>query len=153
MDRVPPQSLEAEQSLLGSMLLDKDAAESALEMVTAEDFYRDSHRQIYQAIKALRRDNEDIDLTTVTESLRKAGTLERVGGASYISTLGNSVPSPLHWERYAKIVLEKSRLRRVISTAQEAMEQAYDGNPIAVDTLQAGAVELEGRDLRTAQIP
>jgi replicative DNA helicase len=153
VDRVPPQSLEAEQSLLGSMLLDKDAAESAIETVAADDFYRDAHRQIYQAIKALRRDNEDIDLTTVTEALRKAGTLERVGGASYISTLGNSVPSALHWESYARIVLEKSRLRRVISTAQEAMEQAYDGNPIAVDTLQAGAVELEGRDLRTGPIP
>lgn len=153
MDRVPPQSLEAEQSLLGSMLLDKDAAESALEMVAAEDFYRDAHRQIYQVVRALRRENEDIDLTTVTEVLRKAGTLERVGGAAYISTLGNSVPSALHWESYAKIVLEKSRLRRVISTAQEAMEQAYDGNPIAVDTLQAGAVELEGRDLRTGPIP
>jgi replicative DNA helicase len=153
VDRVPPQSLEAEQSLLGSMLLDKDAAESAIETVAADDFYRDAHRQIYQAIKALRRDNEDIDLTTVTESLRKAGMLERVGGASYISTLGNSVPSPLHWESYAKIVLEKSKLRRVIATAQEAMEQAYDGNPIAVDTLQAGAVELEGRDLRTGPIP
>jgi replicative DNA helicase len=153
VDRVPPQSLEAEQSLLGSMLLDKDAAESALEMVAAGDFYRDAHRQIYQVVRALRRENEDIDLTTVTESLRNAGTLERVGGAAYISTLGNSVPSALHWESYARIVLEKSRLRRVISTAQEAMEQAYDGNPIAVDTLQAGAVELEGRDLRTGPIP
>lgn len=153
MDRVPPQSLEAEQSLLGSMLLDKDAAESALEMVAAGDFYRDAHRQIYQVVRALRRENEDIDLTTVTESLRKAGMLERVGGAAYISTLGNSVPSALHWESYARIVLEKSRLRRVISTAQEAIEQAYDGNPIAVDTLQAGAVELEGRDLRTGPIP
>lgn len=153
MDRVPPQSLEAEQSLLGSMLLDKDAAESAIEMVAADDFYRDAHRQIYQVVRALRRENEDIDLTTVTESLRKAGTLERVGGAAYISTLGNSVPSALHWESYARIVLEKSRLRRVISTAQEAIEQAYDGNPIAADTLQAGAVELEGRDLRTGPIP
>ena len=95
MDRVPPQSLEAEQSLLGSMLLDKDAAESALETVAAEDFYRDAHRQIYQVVRALRRENEDIDLTTVTEVLRKAGTLERVGGATYISTLGNSVPSTL----------------------------------------------------------
>lgn len=153
MDRVPPQSLEAEQSLLGSMLLDKDIVESALETVAAEDFYRESHRQIFRAIAALCRANEPADLVTVTDALRKAGTLERVGGASYISTLGNSVPSSTHWEGYAKIVLEKSKLRRVIATATEAMEQAYDGNPIAVDTLQAGAVELEGRDLRTGPIP
>lgn len=153
MDRVPPQSMEAEQALLGSMLLDKDAAAETLEVVAAGDFYRDAHRQIYQAIAALCRAEEAVDLVTVTERLRQQESLERIGGASYISTLGNSVPTALHWEDYAKIVLEKSKLRRVIATAQEAMEQAYDGNIIAVDTLQAGAVELEGRDLRTGPIP
>ncbi|MEA4884299.1 MAG: replicative DNA helicase [Clostridia bacterium] len=153
MDRVPPQSLEAEQALLGSMLLDKDAAESALEIVTANDLYHDAHRQVYQVIAALCRAGEAIDLITVTERLRKQESLEQVGGASYISTLANSVPSWLHWEDYAKIVLEKSKLRRVIATVAEAAEQAYDGNLIAVDTLQAGAVELEGRDLRTGPVP
>lgn len=153
MARVPPQSLEAEQSLLGSMLLDNETTDNAMEMVTAEDFYREGHRQIFRAIAELRREHEPVDLVTVTEAMRKAGTLESVGGASYISSLGNSVPTSLNWESYARIVLEKSKLRRVIATAAEAAEQAYDGNLLAIDTLQAGAVELEGRDLKTGPIP
>ena len=111
VERVPPQSLEAEQSTMGSMLLDKEAIATAAEILVAEDFYRDAHRVIFDTLIELFNRGEPADLITVTEELRTRNALERVGGASYISTLANSVPTSSNCEFYAKIVKNKSILR------------------------------------------
>jgi replicative DNA helicase len=102
VDRVPPQSLEAEQSTLGSMLLDKEAIATAAEILVAEDFYRDAHRIIFDALISLFNKGEPADLITVTEALRQRNALEDVGGASYISTLANTVPTSANCEYYCK---------------------------------------------------
>ena len=152
MDRVPPYSLEAEQALIGAMLLDKEAIETANELVTETDFYHDTHRTLFTTVTSLATANVSADLITVTERLKQDGVLERIGGAAYISTLANSVPSTANAEHYANIVAEKARLRRVIRVAQEAASLAYEGDIDAVDKLQSGAMDIEAQNNRVEPI-
>ncbi len=126
VERVPPQSLEAEQSTMGSMLLDKEAIATAAEILVAEDFYRDAHRVIFDTLIELFNRGEPADLITVTEELRARNALERVGGASYISTLANSVPTSSNCEFYAKIVKNKSILRALVAAGAEIAALGYD---------------------------
>ena len=125
-DRVPPQSLEAEQSTIGSMLLDKEAIATAAELLVAEDFYRESHRLIFDTLVGLFNKGEPADMITVTEALKAKGALEQVGGASYISTLANSVPTSANCEYYAKIVKSKSILRALVSAGATIAQLGYD---------------------------
>ncbi len=125
MERVPPHSADAEKSVLGSIILDKEALYEVLEILKAEDFYSDMHREIYQAIIALYRKNEPVDMLTVSEELKKRNTLEMVGGRSYIAMLSSMVPSTSNAAQYAGIVGEKAVLRRLINVSSEIMEQAY----------------------------
>lgn len=125
-DRVPPQSLEAEQSTIGSMLLDKEAIATAVELVMAEDFYRESHRIIFDTLISLFNRGEPADLITVTEALKARNSLEQVGGASYISTLANSVPTSANCEYYAKIVKNKAILRSLVAAGSEIAALGYD---------------------------
>ncbi|MCL6450497.1 MAG: replicative DNA helicase [Acetobacteraceae bacterium] len=127
VERLPPQSLEAEQSVLGAMLLEKEAVIKAADLVGPDDFYREAHRVIFRAIASLVDRGEAADLVTVTEELRRLGQLEAVGGASYLTSLANAVPTAANVEHYARIVGEKSVLRRLIQVATAIAARAYEG--------------------------
>ncbi len=125
--RIPPHSLEAERSVLGSILLDPevlDAVESLLP--SPEAFYAEAHRRIYRAMQALRARGHPVDLVTLTEELARQGELDRVGGAGYLVELSESTPTAAYAEHYARIVAEKWTLRRLIQAAGEAMRLAYE---------------------------
>ncbi|OPZ64988.1 MAG: Replicative DNA helicase [Firmicutes bacterium ADurb.Bin506] len=134
-DRVPPQSIEAEQSTIGSMLLDKEAIATAAELLVAEDFYRESHRLIFDTLVGLFNRGEPADMITVTEALKTRGALEQVGGASYISTLANSVPTSANCEYYAKIVKNKSIMRSLVSAGATIAQLGYDPSSEVDETL------------------
>jgi replicative DNA helicase len=127
LERVPPQNLEAEQGVLGSMLLDRDAIARALEGLRADDFYRDAHRVIFQAMVELFERGEPVDLITVTNRLAATGKLEDVGGATYVAALPNLVPTAANVDFYANIVLEKSMLRALINAGTHIAAMGYDG--------------------------
>jgi len=126
VDRVPPQNLDAEQGVLGSMLLDRDAIARVVELIRAEDFYRDAHRRIYEAMTDLFERGEPVDLITVTDRLRDKGQLDDVGGASYVTSLLNAVPTAANVEYYARIVLQKSMLRQLISAGTQIAHMGYE---------------------------
>ncbi|MDQ7842674.1 MAG: replicative DNA helicase [Armatimonadota bacterium] len=126
LERVPPQNLDAEQGVLGSMLLDRDAIARVVELLRAEDFYRDAHRRIFEAITDLFERGEPVDLITVTDRLRDKGQLDDVGGASYVTSLLNTVPTAANVEYYARIVLQKSMLRQLISAGTQIAHMGYE---------------------------
>jgi replicative DNA helicase len=123
--RVPPHNLEAEESLLGAMLLSRDAIAAAIERCSPADFYKPSHGQIFGAITSLYAQGEPADAVTVAEELRRAGTLEEVGGAAMLGSLQSNTPAISSAGRYARIVEENSLLRRLIGVAQEIAEIGY----------------------------
>lgn len=125
-EKIPPQNLAAEQSVIGSMLLDKNAVVRAIEILRPDSFYRDAHRFIYEAILELFDRGEPVDLVTVTEALRKSGKLDAVGGAVYVTDLLNSVPTAANIEYYAKIVEEKATLRRLIEAGTKIVTDAFE---------------------------
>ncbi|MBE3520199.1 MAG: replicative DNA helicase [Firmicutes bacterium] len=124
-ERLPPQNLEAEQSVLGSMLIDKDAAIYCADFLDPEDFYRDAHRVIFARMLEMLDKGEPTDLVTVSDKLRATGELEKVGGVSFLGMLANFVPTAANVEYYARIVKEKAVLRRLISAATEIAASAY----------------------------
>ncbi|MFA5196890.1 MAG: replicative DNA helicase [Patescibacteria group bacterium] len=121
---IPPQNLEAEVSLLGSILLDKEAIVKVADIVIASDFYKDAHGDIYQAMLKLYEHREPIDVVTLTNKLEEGKKLEQIGGSSYIATLASSVPSAAHITNYARIVSGKSLLRRLIRASTEIADLA-----------------------------
>jgi len=123
--KLPPQNVEAEQSVLGGILIENDAINKVMEILTLEDFYRDAHRKIYNALINLSTRDEPADLITLTNELRKIDQLDAVGGASYIASLIDSVPTAANIEYYAKIVKEKSILRQLIQTSTEIITESY----------------------------
>jgi len=133
-ERLPPQNLTAEQSVLGSMLLDKNAAVRVIETLNPESFYRDAHRYIFESIVTLFDRGEPIDLVTVTEELRKSGKIDAAGGSVYIADLLNSVPTAANADYYSKIVEEKAILRRLIEAGTRVVSKAFS-NPENVDQI------------------
>ncbi len=123
--RVPPQNIEAEEAVIGSMLIEQSAVISALEILQPDDFYKESHRIIFRHIEAMADRLEAVDLVTLSESLKGSGHLERIGGAAELARLANFVPTAANVEYYAKIVAEKAVLRRLISAATEIAASAY----------------------------
>lgn len=128
MQRIPPHSLEAEQSVLGAMLLDKEAVAAAAEVLRGEDFYSDAHKEIFEAILDIYDNGTPVDLVTLAEALRQRGTLEAVGGGTYISDLSMSVPSTANVGYYIKIVEEKAILRRLISASNDIIKESYEAS-------------------------
>lgn len=124
-ERVPPQNIEAEESVLGSMLIDKDAVLTALEMLSPEDFYKETHRIIFRRMQELADIPQAIDLITLSEKLRAEGELEKIGGMAELMRLANFVPTAANIEYYCKIVAEKAILRRLIAAATEIAATAY----------------------------
>jgi replicative DNA helicase len=126
LNRPLPYSLEAEQAVLGAMLLDREAIYAAVEALRPEDFYHEAHRILFQVIVNMGDRGEAVDLVTVTEELRRLGYLEKAGGVSYVASLGQAVPSTANAAYYAKIVREKALLRGLIEASQKIIERCYE---------------------------
>jgi replicative DNA helicase len=125
--KVPPQNIEAERSLLGALLIDKDAIVQVGELLHASDFYRtEQHGKIFDAILTLFEKREPIDLVTVSEVLQSNGALDLVGGSAYLTTLVNSVPTSAHVIHYAHIIKEHAVRRRLIAESTRLVTSAYD---------------------------
>lgn len=128
--RIPPHSEEAEQSALGSLLIDKDAVITVAPLLRPEHFYNESHQRIYEAILSLFEEREPVDLVTLQDKLRKKRVLKKIGGASYLILLADKVPTAANVTSYAKIVKDSAIKRELISAATEAVEMAFDeSNP------------------------
>lgn len=125
--RIPPQNVEAEQAVLGAMLLSHDAVIVAMEKLQSQDFYRDVHRIIFEAMEHLHRENKEIDVITLPDELKRMKKLDDVGGFEYVLNLPNLVGSAANIEYYANIVAEKALARNLISTCTELTTEAYDG--------------------------
>ena len=123
---MPPQNLEAETAVLGSMLLDKEAIAKAIERLDEEAFYTDSNRKIYQAILKLYDENRAIDIVTLIDELKKRNILDEVGGPAHITELANSIPTAANIDHYTKIVREKHLLRSLITTATRIASESYE---------------------------
>lgn len=124
--KIPPQNLEAEQSVLGGILIENSAINRVTEILDVNDFYRDAHRKIFNALIDLSERDEPADLITLTNELKKKNQLEAIGGASYLASLIDSVPTAANIEYYAKIVKEKAILRKLIETSTEIITQSYE---------------------------
>jgi replicative DNA helicase len=125
--KLPPQNIEAEQSLLGALLIDKDAIANIAEMLRPENFYKtEQHGSIYSAIVTLYEKREPIDVVTVTEKLKQMGYLDKVGGPAYLTELVNMVPTAAHVETYAKIIRSHAMRRTLISFSTKFTDMAFD---------------------------
>jgi replicative DNA helicase len=125
IEKVPPQSLEAEMSLLGSILIDKDAMLKVADMVRVEDFYKDAHAKIFEAILDLYAKNEPLDILTLSNRLSEKNQLEAVGGRAYLAALTNAVPTSSNIVHYAGIVHRKATRRRLLSASGEIVRLSY----------------------------
>lgn len=134
-DRALPHNLEAERSVLGAILIQNDAYNTAVELVHPEDFYRDAHRRIFDRIIALSERGSAVDFVTLKEELGRSGELESVGGPAYIASLTDGVPRATNVEYYAKIVKEKAVLRNLISAANTILRDAYEADQDAAEIL------------------
>lgn len=128
LDRVPPQNVEAEQSVLGALMIEREAISKVSEFLKAADFYREAHRVIFDTIQQLNARNDAVDMITITENLRKDNKLEAAGGISYVASLANSVPTAANVVYHARIVEEKALLRNLINSATEIAGMGYQAN-------------------------
>lgn len=141
-DRVPPQNSEAEDSVLGSMLIEKEAVMSALEILTPEDFYKESNRVIFRRMTEMAEVPEAIDLVTLSDKLRATGEIEKIGGTAELARLANFVPTAANVEYYARIVAEKAIVRRLIGAATEIAAAAYRGTDEVDDLLDKAEEQI-----------
>jgi replicative DNA helicase len=123
-----PQNLEAEQSVLGAVLLDNTALDRAIEIIMLDDFYRESHRRIFNAMIALSDTGEAIDVITLSDMLKKRGELDKAGGASYVAGLANAIPNAANIRNHCRIVREKAVLRNLIDAAASIVAKGYEGS-------------------------
>ena len=156
LKKIPPQNVEAEEFVLGAILLDKQALNKVLEVMSPDAFYRPAHRKIFTAMIELSEKNEAIDQVTVSECLRRRNELEQVGGAGYLAELIAQVPTAANVRSHAKIVEEKFLTRGLISTATEIVESGYSENERIEDLLdraERNIFALAGSRMRTAFVP
>ena len=125
-EKMPPQNIEAEVAVLGSLLIEEDAIAHSIELLAPEYFYKDAHRKIFQSVIHLFNENKAIDLVTLTERMNQDGVLEEAGGPSYLSQLTTAVPTAANLQYYARIVKEKYVLRHLISSATQIVTDCYD---------------------------
>lgn len=126
IERIPPHNEEAERSVLGAAMLNKEVLFDILEEVKEDDFYNESHKEIFRAIWELYRKNSAVDMLTVCEELKSRQSLDMVGGRAYIATLTAEVPSTANGREYAKIIAEKAIMRQMIRTAEDITEKGYE---------------------------
>lgn len=147
-ERVPPQNIEAEQAVLGAMLIDKEAIAKATELLSADDFYREAHRVIFSAMLELYNKNEAVDMVTVTEILKRDNKLEDIGGIAYITSLANVVLTAANVKYHAEIVAEKSVLRQLVRVSTEIAAMGYEANDdvgTLLDTAERRILEISNR--------
>jgi replicative DNA helicase len=147
-DRLPPQDLHAEQAALGAMLVEPGAVTRGLSAVAADDFYRDAHKAIYEAIRAVNGREEPVDLVTVSNELRRLGKLDSIGGPAYLQALIHETPTAAHVVRYANIVAEKALLRRLIAAGAEITALGFsspESPDAAVDSAESLIFSLAQR--------
>ena len=147
-ERVPPQNIEAEQAVLGAMLIDKEAIAKASEILTSSDFYREAHRVIFNAMLELYNKNEAVDMVTVTEILKRDNKLEDIGGLAYITSLANVVLTAANVKYHADIVAEKSVLRQLVRVSTEIAAMGYEANEdvgTLLDTAESRILEISNR--------
>ena len=137
-----PQNIEAEQSVIGAMLIDKNAVEEIAEQLKPDDFYRQAHRVIFRTMLALYSKNEAVDMVTVTDELKKTGKLNDVGGVSYITMLANIVPTAANVKYHARIVAEKSILRQLVETGTYIAEMGYDETGTVKDIINTANIGI-----------
>ncbi|HCB92504.1 MAG TPA: replicative DNA helicase [Selenomonas sp.] len=151
-----PQNIEAEQSVLGAMLIRQEAITETQEILRADDFYREAHRIVYNAIEELFSNHEAVDLVTLTEQLRKTNNLDKVGGISFVTALANSVPTAANVVYHAKIVKEKAELRRLIDAATEIATKAYadeDDVDDIMDDAEKKILAIAANQMRGSFVP
>ncbi|MFN3631097.1 MAG: replicative DNA helicase [Casimicrobiaceae bacterium] len=146
--RTPPHSIEAEQSVLGALILDNNAIDKIADLLRPEDFYNDGHRLVYEHINRLAAENKPADAVTIAESLRAVGKLEYVGGLAYIGAIANAVPSAANVRRYAEIVRDRAVMRQLAAVATSIAESAY--NPMGRTSEQL-LDEAEGKVFEIAE--
>jgi len=154
--KIPPQQIEAEQSLLGGIMVDSLGLPSALEVLKGDEFYKESHRIIFTAIQDLFERNEPVDILTVTNLLEERKLLESVGGASYIAALTDAMPTSSNVAAYAKIINEKAVMRRLIQSANEIISFAYGGGKSSeevLDSAEAAIFRIAERKIRNSYFP
>lgn len=144
-EKIPPHSIEAEKSVLGAAMLSKDALFDVVEVVKADDFYDENHKEIFKAMLNLHRKNAPVDALTVAEELKKRNSLNMVGGRAYIASLSSGTPTTSNAMEYGKIVAEKASVRRLISTADDIVTKGYEGSMDAsqmMDYAESGIFEI-----------
>ncbi len=142
IDKLPPQNLEAEQGVLGSMILDNDTIVDVTMMLRTADFYRDGHKTLYRAIIELSDKGEPVDLITLSEDLTRRNELDRIGGDDFLAEIVNSVPHALNARYYADIVRQKSIARRLAEFANETLRDVYSNNFTAEQLTESAEIRL-----------
>jgi replicative DNA helicase len=142
IDRLPPQSVEAEQSVLGSILIDRDAIIEVADFLRPEDFYRQAHGRVFAAMLDLSERREPIDVVTVAEALERTGDLESIGGRAYLGTLSNETPTTVHVAQYARIVERKALLRNLIGAAGKIAGIGYEDPAEVQEAIDRAEQEL-----------
>ena len=158
MEKVIPNSIEAEQAVIGAMFLSKYAQQKAIESLSENLFYLDSHSKIFSVLASLQEENKPIDIMTVSEELKKRNQLNQIGGIEYLTEVARSVPTAANIDEYIKIVEEKAILRRLINESTEIITEAYnsqnDINEI-LDTAESRILNVvktrKGTEFRTIQ--
>lgn len=140
--KIPPQNVDAEASLLGSVLIDSDAIVKVADIIREDDFYDDRHREIYTALKSLYSKHSPIDVLTLSNELKNNGKLKDAGGAEYLTELTNFVPSAAHALEYAQIVSSKAIRRRIIKASQAIIEMGYDGDDSIQELIETAESKL-----------
>ncbi|MEW6482456.1 MAG: replicative DNA helicase [bacterium] len=125
-ERLPPQALDAEVSLLGAMLMDREVINEVVELLREDDFYRESHRKIYKAMLNLWERNEPVDLVTLSDELNKSGALSTIGGVTYLTSLISSIPPSSNAPYYAKIISQKAALRELVFAGLQITRMGYE---------------------------
>lgn len=140
--KIPPQALDLEEAVLGAMMIDKGAIDTVIDILHPDVFYKEQHTKIYQALFQLFQDSKPTDLLTVSEQMRRDGTLDEIGGDFYLINLTQKVASTAHVEHHARIVLEKYIKRNLISISSEIIEEAYDDTADVFDVLDGAEAKL-----------
>lgn len=153
---IPPQSLEAEESILSAVLIDNDTLLDVLEILSPADFYRSSHQKIFTAISELFSKNEPVDLVTLTNILRERGWLEDVGGATYLANLVDTVPLAVNAQHYARIIHDKACLRRLIEKTNAITQRCFEDRgdvDTVIDFAESSIFEITDNKIKPAFFP
>ena len=141
-ERIPPHSIEAEKSVLGSVLQSKEALFEVLEILEPEDFYSEHHKEVFEAVRELNRRSEPVDILTVSEELKKRNTLAMVGGRAFVASLPTEAPSTANAESYAHIIKEKAILRSLIQASADILDRSYKDKTDSQEVLSFAEQEI-----------